>query len=105
MGAGSSYKYAAIRDDLRTKYNLPEIKDRTSLENYLFTIVAREPGIQAYNSATGEFAELCWVYLESQDILVGGDPVYFAWQNRNRNEPAANDLNFLYAPTGTGIMP
>ncbi len=40
-----------IRDDLRTKYNLPELTSVDDFENYLFTIAKNEDSILAYNAS------------------------------------------------------
>ena len=91
-----NHKHYAIRDDLRTKYGLPEPNSWETLEQYLFTIASREPSIQAY-AAAAEAPEVLWVYLNYINVLTSGEPVYFAWKNTNRNQPKPEELFFLYS--------
>jgi ABC-type glycerol-3-phosphate transport system substrate-binding protein len=93
--SGSVYKYVGIREDLRTKYNLPAINSWDTLEQFLFTVAANEPSIQAY-AAQAEAPEVLWVYLESRNVLYSGDPIYYIWNNRSLNEPTAQELSFMY---------
>ena len=95
IASNPDYKYLGIREDLRTKYNLPAINSWDTLEQFLFTVAASEPSIQAY-AAPGEAPEVLWVYLESQNVLYAGAPIYYIWNNQNRNEPSAQELSFMY---------
>ncbi|MDR2808397.1 MAG: ABC transporter substrate-binding protein [Spirochaetaceae bacterium] len=90
-----NHKHYAIREDLRTKHNLPEPNSWDNLEKYLFTIAANEPSIQAY-AAAAEAPEVLFVYLNAMNVLASGEPIYFAWKNVNRNEPKPEELFFLY---------
>ncbi|MDR1972685.1 MAG: extracellular solute-binding protein [Treponema sp.] len=96
MYAGTQgYKFVGIRDDLREKYGLTPPRDWATMKNYLFAIAENEKGIQALASA-GENEEVLLVYLQTLDVQLTENPVYFAWQNNNHQEPAPNDLVFLY---------
>jgi len=46
------------REDLRLKYNLPEIKDPATIEQYLETIKAKEPGMSIPTYEGSAFSEL-----------------------------------------------
>jgi putative aldouronate transport system substrate-binding protein len=69
------YKFPVIRDDLRAKYNLPELKNWDDLRNYVYTVASRETGIQAY-AAPASTIELMWTYLEAQNVKASSGPIY-----------------------------
>jgi ABC-type glycerol-3-phosphate transport system substrate-binding protein len=95
MNSGDVYKMPAIREDLRTKYNLPPLNDWAALRQYLFTVAQRESGLQAYN-ATASTWEVMNSYFQGRDVLLTEQPVYFAWLNKNNHEPSPEELVFLY---------
>jgi putative aldouronate transport system substrate-binding protein len=87
-----------IREDLRQKYNLPEIDSWETLEQYIFTIPKNEPGIQGYAAAAATW-ELLNVYMEDRHVKLTEQPIYFAWEWREDEpgrEPGPEDLEFLY---------
>ncbi|GHV00170.1 ABC transporter substrate-binding protein [Spirochaetia bacterium] len=97
-GSGlEGYKYVVIRDDIRTKYNLPEPTNWRSLENYLFTVADREPTLQAYAAASAT-AEVMYVYRQANDIQVGDYD--FAWDGTGRREPTPQELTYFYLTDG-----
>ncbi|MDR2303883.1 MAG: ABC transporter substrate-binding protein [Treponema sp.] len=89
------YKFPVIRDDLRTKYSLPELKNWNDLRNYVYTIASRETGIQAY-AAPASTIELMWTYLEAQNVKWSSGPIYYVWDMGNKKEARPDDLYFLY---------
>ena len=91
---GYDYKYAVIREDLKEKYNLPFIDSWSTLERYAFTVSRNEQGVPAYNTAATTW-ELMNVYMESRNILLTTQPVYFAWYNRGV-DPEPQELHFMY---------
>ncbi|MDR0641756.1 MAG: ABC transporter substrate-binding protein [Treponema sp.] len=93
VSQSDGYKFVVIRDDLRTKYGLPEPTDWDSLENYLFTVAAREPSIQAY-AAAASTAEVFAVYNQYRDVQTAD--YTFAWDGKGRREPAADELTYYY---------
>ena len=92
----ASYKYIAYRDDLRKKYNLPEIKDIASMQNYLFAIAEKEKGIQGIASA-GENDELRNVMVFQANNLNTLDPSYdFVYQTKDSKAPPSSDIFYVY---------
>lgn len=92
----SSYKYVAYREDLRKKYNLPEITDIASMQQYLFTVAEKDKGIQAVASA-GENDELRNILLFQQNNLARPDPSYdFMYQLKDSKAPAESDIFYVY---------
>jgi ABC-type glycerol-3-phosphate transport system substrate-binding protein len=89
------YKFPVIRDDLRIKHNLPELKNWNDLRNYVYTVAARETGIQAY-AAPASTIELMWTFLEAQNVKWSSGPIYYVWDIGNKKEAAPEDLYFLY---------
>ena len=88
------YKFMVIREDLRERYNLPIPTDWASLERYIFTVSANEPGVEGYATAATTW-ELMNVYLQTRNVLLTPQPIYFAWHYEGR-EPRADELHFLY---------
>jgi len=66
-----------VRDDLRTKYNLPEITNTDTYEQYLFAIAEKEDGIIAYNASKDnvDHANL-YYYQDMNKVDIGYDFVY-----------------------------
>jgi ABC-type glycerol-3-phosphate transport system substrate-binding protein len=93
VSASDGYKFVVIRDDLRTKYGLPEPTSWDSLENYLFTVAAKEPSIQAY-AAAASTAEVFAVYNQYRDVQSAD--YSFAWDGRGNREPAVEELTYYY---------
>jgi ABC-type glycerol-3-phosphate transport system substrate-binding protein len=89
------YKFPVIRDDLRIKHGLPDLRNWDDLRNYVYTIAARETGIQAY-AAPASTIELMWTYLEAQNVKWSSGPIYYVWDIGNKKEAAPGDIYFLY---------
>lgn len=61
------------REDLRTKYNVPEIKKVTDFESYFSAIKANEPNMQPYAVDANEAGNLEWLYMmQNSDLQVEG---------------------------------
>ncbi|MDR1903281.1 MAG: ABC transporter substrate-binding protein [Treponema sp.] len=88
------YKYLVLREDLRTKYRLPEPNTWAALENYLFTIAKNEPAIQAFAAASNT-AEILYVFWQDRDIQMTAD-YNFCWDGTGKKEPSPEDLNFFF---------
>ena len=92
--AGWDYKFAIIREDLKEKYNLPSINNWQTLEQFIFTVSRNEPTVPGYNTAATTW-ELMNVYMESRNVLLTTQPVYFAWENKGV-DPTPEELHFMY---------
>lgn len=88
------YKYMVLREDLRTKYNLPEPRTWAALEEYLFTTAKNEPALQAYAAASNT-AEILYVFWQDKDIQMTPD-YSFCWDGTGKREPRPEDLNFFF---------
>ncbi len=61
------------REDLRQKYNVPEIKKVTDLEAYFAAIKANEPEMIPYAVNSNEAGNLSWMYLmENTNLQIEG---------------------------------
>ena len=94
FGSAHNHKFVVIRDDLRTRYNLPILTDWNSLTNFLITIARNEQGMQGY-AANATTWELMAVYLQWRNVLLTSQPIYFAWYDEHV-DPRPDDLHFLY---------
>jgi putative aldouronate transport system substrate-binding protein len=88
------YKYLVLREDLRTKYNLPEPHTWAALEDYLFTVAKNEPALQAYAAASNT-AEILYVFWQDRSIQMTSD-YSFCWDGTGKKEPKPEDLNFFF---------
>jgi len=91
------YRFLMIREDLREKYNLPAIRDISTLEQFLFTIAEKEKGVQAIAAAGGnpEFKNILVIQMNNlQPLDIGYD---FYWHMNNKpNVPSSSDVLYLY---------
>jgi len=81
------HKFVAIREDLREKYNIPELKSWNDYENYLVTIAKNETPVSGIFgiAASANNAELRRVWGQQYDIFDGQNanigPFAYLWNN------------------------
>jgi ABC-type glycerol-3-phosphate transport system substrate-binding protein len=86
-----TYDIISIRDDLRVKYNLPEIDSWEDFEQWVLTIADNETSILANAQGGGWF-----MYMQQAGVLNAGYPVQFIWRNQGNTDPAPEDISFSY---------
>lgn len=95
-----NYKFMAIRKDLRQKYNLPEVTDFDTFQDYMFAIAENEEGIQAIASP-GNNDELRDILLLQNNSLYTlnqncSDYVYVG-EGDLSHIPDPDEVEYLYA--------
>lgn len=95
-----NYKFMAIREDLRLKYDLPEVTDFDTFQQYMFTIAENEPGMQAIASP-GNNDELRDILLLQRNLLYtvnqnSPDYVYHG-EGDLSHVPTADEIEYLYS--------
>lgn len=96
-GGVEGYKYLVSREDLREKYNLPEIKDVETLEKYLFTIAEKEKGIQAIAAATNNSEFRAIMACQVNELQTVADGYDFYWKMGDKTTaPASSEIKYLY---------
>lgn len=80
----TSFYGVGYREDLRKKYNVPEIKKLTDFEAYFDAIKKNEPKITPYAAAEGDFGLLSDMYIR---------------ENSNQTYQGTESYNFMYDMT------
>jgi ABC-type glycerol-3-phosphate transport system substrate-binding protein len=94
-----NYKFLAVREDLREKYNLEPIKDLASFEKYLLTVAEKEKGIQALASAgnNGELRDI--LALQNNKVYsISGANYDYVYKDTNglAAPPKPEEVEYLY---------